>query len=62
MKYTPDYKFLKAKKIVDSLSKDNSNEEHILYYITKLENRIIERDKKIKEFKDFFNLMKNFLR
>jgi hypothetical protein len=54
--YRPDYKLQEAKKLIDSLEN-----ELIKYYIQKKQDWIDEQDKKLKEYRDFFDKLDRFL-
>jgi hypothetical protein len=58
--YRPDYKLQEAKKLIDSLD-DSKENELIKYYIKKKQDWIDEQDKKLKEYRDFFDKLDRFL-
>ena len=58
--YRPDYKLQEAKKLIDSLD-DSKENELIKYYIQKKQDWIDEQDKKLKEYRDFFDKLDRFL-
>ena len=58
--YRPDYKLQKAKKLIDSLD-DSEENKLIRYYIQKKQDWIDEQDKKLKEYRDFFDKLDRFL-
>ena len=58
--YRPDYKLQEAKKLIDSLD-DSKDNELIKYYIQKKQDWIDEQDKKLKEYRDFFDKLDRFL-
>jgi len=58
--YRPDYKLQEAKKLIDSLD-DSEENELIKYYIQKKQDWINEQDKKLKEYRDFFDKLDRFL-
>lgn len=58
--YRPDYKLQEAKKLIGSLVNSKEN-ELIKYYIQKKQARINEQDKKLKEYRDFFDKLDRFL-
>lgn len=59
-RYRPDYKLQEAKKLIDSLD-DSKENELIKYYIQKKQDWIDEQDKKLKEYRDFFDKLDRFL-
>ena len=58
--YRPDYKLQEVKKLIDSLDNNKEN-ELIKYYIQKKQDWIDEQDKKLKEYRDFFDKLNRFL-
>lgn len=58
--HKPDYKLQKAKKLIESLE-DNKDNELIKYYIQKKQEWIDEQDKKLEEYRDFFDKLDRFL-
>jgi hypothetical protein len=58
--YRPDYKLQEAKKLIDSLD-DSKENELIKYYIQKKQDWIDEQDKKLQEYRDFFDKLDRFL-
>jgi hypothetical protein len=58
--YRPDYKLQEAKNLIDSLD-DSKENELIKYYIQKKQDWIDEQDKKLKEYRDFFDKLDRFL-
>ena len=59
-RYRPDYKLQEAEKFIDSLN-DSKETELIKYCIQKKQDRIDEQDKKLKEYRDFFDKLDRFL-
>ena len=58
--YEPDYKLKEARALIDSLD-DSKESELIKYYIQKKEEWIEKQDKELKEYRDWFNKLDNFL-
>lgn len=58
--YTPDYKLIKAKKLIDGLDNSEDN-ELIKYYIKKKDEWIEEQNKRLKEYQEVFDKMSKFL-
>lgn len=58
--YTPDYKYEKAKKVIDKLG-DTENEQLIKYFIEKQKERNEFLRKRITEYDEFFRTLKSFL-
>jgi hypothetical protein len=57
----PDHKFIKAKRVVESL--DDSEESHlIVYYIQQREKHIEKLSRKLKEHNDFFKKLNSLIR
>jgi len=58
--YRPDYKLQEAKNLIDSL--DNSKENELIkYYIQKDKERIEKQNEQLKEYRDWFNKLDQFL-
>lgn len=56
----PDYKLKEAKKLIDNL--DDSEENNLIkYYISKQEKWIEEQNTRLKEYREFFDMMDKFL-
>jgi len=58
--YKPDYKFKKAKELINSLD-DTEENELIKYYIKKKQDRIDELNNRLNEHNDFFEKLDRFL-
>jgi hypothetical protein len=56
----PDYKLKEAKKLIDNLD-DSEENKLIKYYIGKQEKWIEDQNERLKEYREFFNMMDKFL-
>ncbi len=61
MRYTPDYKYEKAKDLIDSLDVGVEEYDLILYYINKKDERIKNLESSINEYREWFKQMDRFL-
>jgi len=61
MRYTPDYKYKKAKDLTDSLDFGVEKYDLILYYINKKDERIKNLQSSINEYREWFKQMDRFL-
>jgi predicted RNase H-like nuclease (RuvC/YqgF family) len=61
MKYTPDYKYKKAKDLISNLDKNVEDNELILYYIKKKEDHIANLEKNLEEYREWFKKLDSFL-
>lgn len=58
--YRPDYKIVKAIKLIENL--DNSEESELIKYFVISQNKMIEeQNKQLKEYQDVFNMIGKFL-
>lgn len=58
--YSPDYELRKATKLIESLD-DSEDSKLIRYYIGKQEEWSQKQEKKLKEYRDFFDKMRYFV-
>ncbi len=59
--YKKDYKLAEAKKILEGL--DQSRESELIRYLVSIkQERLDLQDKKIKEYRDFFDKLSGFMR
>jgi hypothetical protein len=61
MRYTSDYKYEKAKDLIDSLDVGVEEYDLILYYINKKDERIKNLESSINEYRECFKQMDRFL-
>jgi hypothetical protein len=59
--YVPDYKYEKAKEVVDGLSNNDERDGLIKYYIKKHEEWHEEDRKRLKEYQDVFEKFDSLL-